>query len=261
MGKRMPGNFRMARNFDMARAAGLCDGIESIADYERLVSIGQAKVNGYLRILIEENTPLLAPKPNDLLKLYGRFLKGVYRDAGNNFRPGEFGRVPLDLNETSKQPNLKYAADHKVIRSELQKLHVETDGIFTKAARQANESQRLLECLHAVCFWHYRFQRIHPFKDGNGRLGRLVSNHQIQFMIDRRASMLANAAEETKKDYITALAKTGRRNNLWPLERFVAQQINLSSGRVIFSEDEIASLNSQRPPAGNPLANWDPENR
>jgi fido (protein-threonine AMPylation protein) len=251
----------MARNFEYVQAAGLCDGIDNIADYERLVSIGQGTVGGYLKILIDENSPLLAPKPDELLLLYSEMFKQVYKGAGKDFRPGEFGRIPLDLNESGNQRNQKFGADHKIIRSELQKLSLETNDLFTKAARQTSEGLRRLDCLHTVCFWHYRFQRIHPFKDGNGRLGRLVSNHQIHYMIDRRAKLLANAAEETKNAYITALLKTGRRNNLWPLEKFVAQQINLSTGRPIFSEQDIASLNDQRSPAVNPLASWDPGNR
>jgi fido (protein-threonine AMPylation protein) len=248
----------MARDFEHVKAAGLCDGVSDVVEYERLVSIGQGSASAYLRILIEERSPLLAPKPQDLLQLYRIMFKGVYKGAGDDFRPGEFGRIPLDMNEYGKP---KFGADAKIIRSELDKLFNEADGLFSKAAAQSSERQRRLDSLHAVGFWHYRFERIHPFKDGNGRLGRLISNHQIHHMLDPRARLLANAAEDTKKAYHTALSKAGRRNHLWPLEKFIARQINLSTGREVFSREDLDILNDQRPPAANPLAGWDPGNR
>jgi Fic family protein len=38
------------------------------------------------------------------------------------------------------------------------------------------ENKKVLFPLHLAFEFHYRFERIHPFADGNGRIGRLLMN-------------------------------------------------------------------------------------
>ena len=88
---------------------------------------------------------------------------------------------------------------------------------------------------------HHRFERIHPFRDGDSRLGRILSNQQIQTSIDPRARLVADAKGETKERYLMAMRKTGRRSNLWPLMTFVADQINQSLKQKIYSKAVVES--------------------
>lgn len=73
---------------------------------------------------------------------------------------------------------------------------------------------------------YYIFDRIHPFPDGNGRVGR---------MIIKRVLKTANAKDplfhdqrwfgEERSDYIRALEQVHRTNNLIPYELFIARSL------------------------------------
>ncbi len=59
-----------------------------------------------------------------------------------------------------------------------------------KLLEQYNENSKI--DLEAIVEFHFKFERIHPFQDGNGRVGRLImfkeclKNHVVPFIIEDR---------------------------------------------------------------------------
>ncbi|HPX59704.1 MAG TPA: Fic family protein [Bacteroidales bacterium] len=114
-----------------------------------------------------------APLSNDIIKTFHRILKSGTADANQSwFRVGDWKKLanevggmettlPQDVDAEMKQLNTWY--------NDLPAIEFET-----------------------IVEYHYRFEQIHPFQDGNGRVGRLIMfreclrNAIVPFIIDER---------------------------------------------------------------------------
>jgi len=112
-----------------------------------------------------------APLSNALIKEFHSILKAGTSDAAKEwFKAGEWKKVPNEVGgaETSLPQN------------------VETD--MDKLNNWYNSLSEIL--FENIIEYHYRFEKIHPFQDGNGRVGRLVMfreclrNDVVPFIID-----------------------------------------------------------------------------
>lgn len=74
--------------------------------------------------------------------------------------------------------------------------------------------------LTAAAYFHAKFENIHPFADGNGRVGRLLMNY---FLV-RHSHPPIVIHEEDRKAYYEALEAWDRRQELEPLCAFLREQ-------------------------------------
>lgn len=79
---------------------------------------------------------------------------------------------------------------------------------------------RTLNALTAAAYFHAKFENIHPFVDGNGRVGRLLLN----FFLVRHGHSPIVIHEENRKDYYEALEAWDRQQELEPLYAFLREQ-------------------------------------
>ena len=64
-------------------------------------------------------------------------------------------------------------------------------------------------------FYHNEFQHIHPFEDGNGRIGRAIAEKALSQTIGRPVLLsLSQTIEADKKSYYSALEKGQRSNEI-----------------------------------------------
>ncbi|WP_163381381.1 Fic family protein [Cyclobacterium sp. SYSU L10401] len=64
---------------------------------------------------------------------------------------------------------------------------------------------------------HLYFETIHPFEDGNGRIGRAISEKALSQYVKRPILLsLSRAIEAKKKDYYAALQKAQQSNEITP---------------------------------------------
>jgi len=108
---------------------------------------------------------------NDIIKEFHRILKTSTSDAAKKwFKVGEWKTRPNEVGgiETSLPQN------------------VETD--MSQLNSWYNSLSEIM--FEHIVDYHYRFEKIHPFQDGNGRVGRLIlfreclRNNIIPFIID-----------------------------------------------------------------------------
>lgn len=71
--------------------------------------------------------------------------------------------------------------------------------------------------------FHYKFIRIHPFDDGNGRMARILMN----FILMKHGYHPAIIKKETKEDYFKVLRQADA-NNIEPFIEFIAENVNES---------------------------------
>ncbi|MDR3000776.1 MAG: Fic family protein [Fibromonadaceae bacterium] len=66
-----------------------------------------------------------------------------------------------------------------------------------------NEKKKTLSAIELAALFHYRYIRIHPFEDGNGRIARLLVN----FILLRHGYPMIVIQTADRKNYIDALVK------------------------------------------------------
>lgn len=124
----------------------------------------------YLLRTIEE------PLTEEIIKEFHRILKTSTADAQKSyFNVGEYKKL---ANEVGGRETCK-PADVVNQMQLLQKWYYEQKGVT----------------IHILAEYHWRFENIHPFQDGNGRVGRLIlfreclRNNIVPFVIDNEHKM------------------------------------------------------------------------
>ena len=93
----------------------------------------------------------------------------------------------------------------------------------------ADEIRELLEelldvdpenALTTAAYFHAKFENIHPFADGNGRVGRLAMNYLL--VLHGHLPIIIH--EEDRKEYYAALEAWDARQELAPLREFLKEQ-------------------------------------
>lgn len=93
--------------------------------------------------------------------------------------------------------------------------------------------------LLAAAYLHARFEYIHPFADGNGRVGRTLMNYWL--LCQREPPLVIY--EEDRKEYYLALEQYDANETLLPLVSFLERQtVRTWSGLLKRSNGESAGL-------------------
>jgi len=92
----------------------------------------------------------------------------------------------------------------------------EVDRLMSDLENFANDDRNLLPDLVKAALIHYQFETIHPFLDGNGRIGRLLIS---SFLVERKVLgrpilYLSDFLERSRSDYYDRLSAVRERNDL-----------------------------------------------
>jgi len=132
-----------------------------------------------------------------ILKLHGILMNGIKRDAGIYRRHGV--RIV-----GTYVPTANYLRVPQLMKELAEDINRRTDDIITHVSNI-----------------HSRFEKIHPFSDGNGRIGRLILS----------AMLLANnlppaiVKQQKKRFYNSCLKRSQLKGDFLPIEDFVCDSI------------------------------------
>lgn len=90
------------------------------------------------------------------------------------------------------------------------------------------------DILTAAAYFHAKFENIHPFADGNGRVGRLAMNYLL--VLHGHPPIIIHA--EDRKAYYEALEAWDSRQELTPLRSFLQAQTEKTWAKQIERADQ-----------------------
>lgn len=199
------------------------DGIfrsEKVKEQDEVLNRDNQEVLNYRNALLRgfEQLPVGGKITADMIRDIHRILMDGVR--GSNKSPGEFktsqnaiGRVSDTLETAKMVPASPESVDH-LIDNWID--YVNSDDVDT---------------VEKVAMAHYQFEAIHPFRDGNGRVGRLLS-----LMILRRDGLLrypilymSGYLNANRSEYIDLLYKVSTSDAIDDWVRFFVNGLNIQA--------------------------------
>lgn len=154
---------------------------------QRFVSL----VNKYQKLSAGEHIPL--DSCQDVRSLYDElFLEEVVREDPHNAPDGKLFRKDQTAihNAAGKELHAGLYPENRLIEG------------MEKALAFLDDPD--VEELWRVCLFHYLIEYIHPFYDGNGRLGRFILSYRLSTLLE---PLLAYRISETIEEHISAYYK------------------------------------------------------
>lgn len=156
----------------------------------------------FLRKPIVERAPLSVEL---ICEIHGILTSGTYderRYIVNEERPGQFKKH-----------------DYVTGRQEVGYLPEDVPAALEELVAELNEVSAG-DMLKAAAYLHLRFEYIHPFADGNGRVGRTLTNY---FLMTHNEPPLI-VYDEDKKRYYAALEAYDSSEDIMPMVEFFREQ-------------------------------------
>lgn len=94
--------------------------------------------------------------------------------------------------------------------------HTEISDLLTDFEKFINNFEIDTPDLIKIAILHYQFESIHPFLDGNGRIGRLLIPLYIQSkgMLDKSCLYISDYIEKNKDEYYDCLTRVRTKNDM-----------------------------------------------
>lgn len=117
------------------------------------------------------------------------------------------------LKKNTSDANYGFAGVYKKIPNKLRSVNIELSQPYEVLEQIERSLEKKIETLKDIADFHQKFEHIHPFQDGNGRIGRFIMLRQC---IENEIGLIA-IDDEYNKEYRDALYKAQTAENIEPL--------------------------------------------
>ena len=208
------------------------------ADDDAPVSEETREVRNYIRAFDYAETALRdLPLSNRLIKgTHAMLLSGIQGSRGGNKRPGEFKDTQNFIGGRSRS-----IKDARFVPPPPR----ETEDAMADLERFLNREDRAgIPPLVEAALLHYQFETIHPFGDGNGRVGRILIPIFLleRGLIDKPLLFVSPAIDGQKDVYVDHMLEVSRSGAWTPWLRFFLDVVARSARGATRTIDRLESL-------------------
>jgi Fic family protein len=186
-----------------------------------------AKAFNFVKRRVAESAPLDENTVKDIhqILMENIFPGGIYRDA--NVRISGAGFRPPSPNE----------------------MYVQVKNFFADMPFKSD-----MPPIELAAWVHAEFVRIHPFKDGNGRIARMIMNYRLMLS----GWLPVSVPKEARLRYYETLEAYAVNGDIEPFAAFVSELENQELDNVIEMIGQIAEQDAPHAPEDD-AADWEPE--
>jgi Fic family protein len=208
-----------------AEASGAASSNEDIAEVERYVAATR------LGLDLVKTLPLTQRL---ILDLHKTLLQGV---RGEHKLPGELRRTPVWVGSPTDRPDTAVYVPP---------LPAELPDLLSQWERFVN-SPGQLPTLIRCALMHYQFETIHPFLDGNGRIGRLLIN--LMLMQEGRLTTpllyMSGYLEANRQEYYDRLQRVRERGEIQEWLQFFLTAVQRSADDAVARAGRLVTLREE----------------
>ncbi len=184
-------------------------------------------VTHYFKLMSKEHIPTSTCQ--DIRNLYNELvLPEVQAENKNHVPDGKMFRkdVVQIYNEAGKIIHIGMVPEEKIITA------------LEKALQFLNNDS--INELYRTCLFHYMFEYVHPFYDGNGRLGRFLVSYSLSQQLEPLlAYRISETIEEKKSTYYRAFKDCNHSRNLGDLTPFLIMMLTMISQSIKDLEESL----------------------
>jgi Fic family protein len=224
LSSRIEGTIATPEQLVLAELAGPSNAGEDVGDAEEVVNYMRAMRHG-LRSKLPMSLRLIR-------ELHAVLMKGV---RGGQDRPGEF----RDVQNFVGSPGASIG-DARFVPPPAGAMRDCLD-VFERRLHAHNERLPILVKLAVV---HYQFEAIHPFHDGNGRIGRLLLPLLLvrEKRLEEPVLYLSAYLERNRKEYMDLLLAVSQKGAWLEWVRFFLKGVEESASESLEQTDALLAL-------------------
>lgn len=227
-----------------AQTSSAMEGTHTTADELVLTEAGIQKTPSSEATEVNNYVQALAWAVNELnrLPISGRLLKGAHRrllasvgrNRGQDKQPGEYARDQNMIGGT------------RIDRARfIPPPPEETESAMSDLERYINREHKVPSgALIDLALVHYQFETIHPFADGNGRLGRMLMSLMAisEGILNMPILYMSPELEKRKDDYIDHMYRVSSSGEWEDWIKFFLSVLESSCRRTVDTIDRILNL-------------------